>query len=258
MNLIQDILKEVKQYEDSVVITPLPEEKIEAIDSLYNYRLPEYFKCFLRFIGLRQDLIFGLLDKVNDFTNLNDFINSDDYFRFGDNGINAEYWLLKLDNENDRTVYLFDFDKTDEIIPLSFSFDDLLLNSIADLKQYYKNRPLNSSKRWGYNIEVKEKSLEKIYNQLKTEFYTEIVEPFKLEKPLGYGVKTFKAKMKIEGYLVEFRKTSVIKEDIYISFDLIEPISITNPFIEKVKDNLIQSSLKLKIYEIGIIYNSSV
>ena len=125
MTTIDKILEELEPIKDKVVINPLSKKEIHLIQSKFKKRLPDYYVEFLGKIGLKQDLIWGLNDNISKFKDLGEFIPSENYFRFGDNG-GEDYWLLKFDDEKDRTIYEYLYYNDGEIKSLNKTFDELI------------------------------------------------------------------------------------------------------------------------------------
>jgi len=132
---IDKFLEKLTPFESKVVISPLNEVEVNSIETILDRRLPEYYREFLLSIGLKQDVIWGLNDRISDFKPLDDFLpngEAEKFFRFGNNG-GEDYWLLRNDDPNDRTIYEYDYYCDYEIKSLKKTFDDLLRDAIQQL-----------------------------------------------------------------------------------------------------------------------------
>ncbi|MDA3616004.1 SMI1/KNR4 family protein [Polluticaenibacter yanchengensis] len=61
-------------------------------------KFPNYFRTFLKIFGVRQDLVFGLLNRAEDFIKLTEYLPNDikkSFVVIGDNG-GEDFWLLDI------------------------------------------------------------------------------------------------------------------------------------------------------------------
>lgn len=165
MNIDQLIIA-LQPYMDKVVINPLSQAEVSEIQSRFKKRIPEYFKEFLLKIGLKQDLVWGILDATNRFEDLGDFLPSDQYFQFSDNG-GEDYYLLKFDDEQDRTIYEYEYYKQGTIVSRNKTFDELLLESFYNLRERYDKFPLKTEKVWWVDISINTSSPSFLITQLQ-------------------------------------------------------------------------------------------
>lgn len=193
MSTIDKILQELEPYKDKVITGPMTEEEIAEIRSKFKRKLPNYYLEFLRKIGLKQNLVWGLLDRPRDFMDLEDFLGSGDYFRFGHNG-GEDYWLLKFENESDRTIYECLYYREGEIVSLEKTFDDLLKEACENTKENYDQLPLNSEMGWYIQFSANTGSAKFLVSQLKEhlDIPIEIIKEPEFESTSLAGVKSYK------------------------------------------------------------------
>lgn len=252
---IEKVLEALRPYQDKVLLTPMSEEEIESIQQKFPKKLPTYFKEFLAKIGLKQDFIWGIFDNITRFENLDSFLPSPDYFQFGDNG-GGDYWLLKFD-EQDKTIYEYDYYNQFAIVSLGKTFDDLLWEGVENVKEHYETMPLNSLKDWhvqfSIDIEIGKKFTElELGKQIEQELsqYLNIV----LIKELEYvhtvvgGVKKYEGEIEIEGQKKKIKKLSHRdwKKKVSLFFDWQESVEEMqhNSTIKKINDALKKSVFK--------------
>src|SRR5688572_29662020 len=97
---VEEFKAKLKEFESKVFVSPLNQSDVLSIESILSRKLPEYYREFLLNIGLKQDAIWGLNDRMSDFDPLTDFLpdgKSEVFFRFGHNG-GEDYWLLRNDD----------------------------------------------------------------------------------------------------------------------------------------------------------------
>ena len=257
MTTIDKILEELEPIKDKVVINPLSKKEIHLIQSKFKKRLPDYYVEFLGKIGLKQDLIWGLNDNISKFKDLGEFIPSENYFRFGDNG-GEDYWLLKFDDEKDRTIYEYLYYNDGEIKSLNKTFDELLLEELEDKKNRYQDLVSNDQKDWCVQFYIGTGSGSFLVKQLKEKLDIPIQiiqEPTYIETSKS-GVKTFEGIISINGNKTRLRK-QLIKEmgnsNLYFNFqETIEEMK-ANSTIKKIDEALSKCVFKHTLIDYGIL-----
>ena len=205
MTTVDKILEELKPYKDKVVINPLSKEEIEIIQSKFKKRIPNYFIDFLKKIGVKQDLVWGLNEGINRFEDLGDFLPSENYFRFGDNG-GEDYWLLKFDNEEDRTIYEYDYYCDFEIKSLKKTFDDLLFEALEDKIKRFENLASNDLKDWCVQFSIETGSGKFLEKELGKYVNVKLIKEPEFVETSPAGVKCYEGKIEIEGKEVLLKK----------------------------------------------------
>jgi hypothetical protein len=257
MTTIDKILEELKLYEDKVVISPLSNEEIEIIQSKFKKRMPKYFIEFLQKIGLKQDLVWGLNDGIGKFEDLEHFLPSENYFKFGDNG-GEDYWLLKFEDENDRTIYEYDYYCDNEIKSSGKTFDDLLFEALEDKRTRYENLPLNTEKDWCVQFSIGTGSGKFLVSQLKDKLNI----PFKVIKEPTFketseaGIKCYEGIVSIDGKEIPLGK-QVIKgigsADLYFNWqERIEEMK-NNSIIKQIDKALSKCVFNHILIDYGIL-----
>ena len=64
---VEEFKEKLKGFESKVVISPLGESDVIFIESILSRKLPDNYREFLLTIGLKQDAIWGLNDRIRDF-----------------------------------------------------------------------------------------------------------------------------------------------------------------------------------------------
>jgi len=250
------LLQKLEKYPDQGVITPLNESEIEQIERTLGKELPLFFKEYLRKIGLKQDVVWGVLEQVQDFDRLDDFLpegTTSQFFRFGHNG-GEDYWLLRYDEEQERAIYEYDYYNQFEIVKLDKTFDDLLWEAKEKL---IKNTPkTNAQKEWCVQFSVNTGSGKFLVNQLKSSLTIELIREPKYVDTSEAGVKTFEGMLRIEGKDIALHK-QIIQGDGSSSlyFDLEETVEVmqTDSLIKKIDEALEKSILKHVLIDYGIL-----
>ncbi len=257
MNTIDKILTDLKPYNDKVVITPLSDEEIDQIQGKFSRKLPTYYIEFLKKIGLKQDLIWGLNDGIDRFADLSEFLPSEDYFRFGDNG-GEDYWLLKFDDENDRTIYEYDYYCDGIIKCLEKTFDDLLIEGLEDIKHRYEQLTPNNAKDWCVQFSARTGSGKFLVAQLTEHFDLPIKiikEPTHVETSAA-GVKCYEGIIEIDGKEVPLTK-QVIKgagsSNLYFNWKESIQEMQHNSTIKKIDKALSKCKFKHVLIDYGIL-----
>jgi hypothetical protein len=257
MTAIDKILDGLKSIEDKVVINPLSNEEIEYIQAKFKKRLPTYYIEFLSKIGIKQDLVWGLNDGINRFMDLSDFLQSENYFRFGDNG-GEDYWLLKFEDETDRTIYEYEYYNTGEIKSLNKTFDELLFEGLEDKKKRYNEIDLNTSKNWCVQFSIGTGSGKFLASQLKDklDILVKIIQEPKYTETSEAGVKCYEGILSINGKEIPLRK-HIIKGDgssnLYFNWqETIEEMK-KDSTIKKIDDALSKCVFKHSLIDYGIL-----
>ncbi len=254
MTTIDKILGELQPYEDKVLINPLSNEEIEQIQSKYKNKLPEYFLDFLRKIGLKQDFIFGINENINDFEDLSDFIQSNNYFRFGKNG--GEDYLLLSFNENDNTIYEYDYYCDFEIKSLEKTFDDLLIQSLNNVRSNYKELVFNTLKYWSVQFSIETENGKDLENELGKFLKVKLIKEPEYIETSPAEVECYEGEIEIEEKKVVLSKQTYKywdKPTLYFDWEeSIQKMKI-NSIIKKIDKSLSNCPFNYDLIDYGII-----
>ena len=147
----ESLLTDLAPYADKVAYTPLSSQEIDHLEDLAGHRFPSFYRDYLRSFGLLQDFVFGLLQRADDFETTRAYLAEADkarYIAIGDNG-GEDCWLLRADaTELDNQLYECQHWNEQQIVPLGFSFADLLQTSLRQLRESYANRLFNHQISW--------------------------------------------------------------------------------------------------------------
>jgi len=250
MKLIDEILMDLVPFMDKVFLCPLTSKEIGELEKIYQRKFPEFYRYFLSRIGIRQDFVWGLLGRKFDFKNISEFISSTDYFQIGDNG-GEDYWLLKFDEEDDKSVYDFDYYCNSEINKIN-TFDTILIDAFEDVKTNYDKRLYNSQKGWHVEFSTNTSSTKFLEKELgKTLDVKVIKEPLKVVGDSGkdhYEVGI----IQINGEKVELKKWI---DDRSLSFNWKEPVENmkSNSLTDKIDSALRECQFKHSMVQYGIL-----
>ena len=103
---INQIRALLSPHEGNYVAFGLSQDKIDQLERKVGQSFPPYYRAYLGLLGLKQDVIFGLLERETDFIPLDDFLPPEQgmrFFRIGDNG-GEEDWLLRSDKPSDSQI----------------------------------------------------------------------------------------------------------------------------------------------------------
>ena len=205
---VAEFKEKLKEFELKVVTSPLSESEVTFIESILCRKLPDYYREFLLTIGLKQDAVWGLHDKISDFDPLTDFLpdeQSKDFFQFGHNG-GEDYWLLRNDDWSDRTIYEFDHYADFEIKSLGKTFDDLLDEAIQQLAENKNSLTSNSSKVWAVQFSINTDDINMIIDSLKKEFDCSLVKNLEKVQVSSAGVISSKGRIILQGSEIPKKK----------------------------------------------------
>ena len=130
-----EIKQQIEPLRNKVFYFALTEEEILNIEIKISNKFPKYFRDFLKIFGVRQDFVFELLKKEDDFVQKTEYLPKslrDSFVVIGDNG-GEDFWLLNSKNENDTKVYEWQYWLEGEIVEKGFEFKSLLQSSINKL-----------------------------------------------------------------------------------------------------------------------------
>lgn len=153
----ESLLTALSPYADKVAYVPLSSAEIDHLEDVAGHRFPSFYRDYLRLFGLLQDFVFGLLQTPADFKTTCAYLTKADkahYIAIGDNG-GEDCWLLRTDaTELDNRLYECQHWNEQEIVPLEFSFADLLHTSCQQLRESYTNRLFNHQKSWHAEVSI--------------------------------------------------------------------------------------------------------
>jgi hypothetical protein len=260
--MIDHFLKKIARYRSKVAIAPLIEEDVVRIEERLGRQLPEYYREFLLKIGLKQDLVPGLFNKVDDFKPLTDFLppgQSERFFQFGDNG-GEDYWLLRSDDHSDLTIYEYEYYGSGQINSLGRTFEDLLNEAVQHLEENASFLVDNSKKLWAVQFAIDTPGELEIVAALE-DFGCTLLNPVKRTEVSPAGV------ICSEGMIRLLNKDIPLKKQEYSAwatpcfyFDWEEPLEEmnNNSAIKRFEDQLKAKGLNVTLVDYGIQTKSDV
>lgn len=255
---IERFIDKLSDFKDKVTISPLSETEVNEIERILDRELPTYYRDFLLQVGLKQDVVWGLNDRVNDFDPLEDFLpdgESKRFFRFGNNG-GEDYWLLRNDDPSDKTIYEYDYYCNFEIKSLNKTFHDLLNESIWQLTENQDQLTINSDKVWAVQFSIDTNNESNIIESLKTEFNCEIANEVMYTETSPAKVVCSVGKITLQGIEIPLKKQEYEGwETASFYFDWKESVTDMkeNSLIKRIEKNLIRSGLKVTLIDYGIM-----
>lgn len=255
---LDQFIEKLKKFESKVTITPLEEFEVLNIESILNRKLPLYYREFLLKIGLKQDAIWGLNDSVSDFDPLHDFLPSGqsmNFFRFGHNG-GEDYWLLRNDDSNDRTIYEYEYYGDGMIKSLGRTFDDLLEESILLLTESHERLTANSEKVWSVQFSIDTDDINLIIESLRHEFDCNLSKDMEKTEVSPAGVICSEGGITLQGVEISIRKQEYKTwETASYYFDWREPVDIMkeDSIIKRMEKRLKDDGLKVTLIDYGIL-----
>lgn len=255
---IESFINKLSKFKDKVTISPLSETEVNEIEQILDRKLPAYYRDFLLQVGLKQDVVWGLNNRVNDFDPLEDFLPEGEhkrFFRFGNNG-GEDYWLLRSDDPSDKTIYEFDYYCNFEIKSLNKTFNDLLNEAIQQLIENQNQLTSNADKVWAVQFSIDTNNESNIIESLRTEFNCEIINEVMYTETSPAKVICSEGKIKLQGIEIPLKKQEYESwETASFYFDWKESVSDMNEnsLIKRIEDNLKSSGLKVTLIEYGII-----
>jgi len=254
---VKEFANKLTEFESKVVISPLNEGEIREIELILNRTLPEYYKEFLRTIGLKQDVIDGLNRRLNDFDPLTDFLpegQAERYFRFGDNG-GEDYWLLRNDDFSDDSIYEYEYYGDGKIKNIGKTFEGLLDESYLFLKVNKDSLVSNSKKTWSVQFSIDTNNLDEVIKSIRNEFQCNLSREIGNMQVSSAGVISSKGSITLEGVEIAIKKQEYKDWDtssFYFNWnESIEKMN-TNSFIKRVENRFRKDGLKVTLIDYGI------
>lgn len=256
MELIDEILMDLVPYMDRVFICPADDLEIKKIEEVYGRNLPKYYRYFLSRVGIRQDFIRGLHATRSRYKDISDFISSRDYFQIGNNG-GDDYWLLKFDDENNRTIYEYDYYCNGEILSTTKSFDSIIIDAFEDVKLNYDKKAKNTEKVWCVEFSINTGSPSFLVKELGKDLEVKLLkEPKKILK--DGEIEFENGLLEIEGKEVELKKW--VYSNPSLSFNWKEPVleMREESVIKKIDLALENCLFSHKLVQYGILKNKEI
>ncbi|RGE39601.1 SMI1/KNR4 family protein [Comamonas testosteroni] len=123
---LKDIKKRLRIINKSIVFSPLTKAAIKKLEKQLNVVFPEYLVNYLSLFGFEQNLCDCFFQAENDFIAHNQEMHESEYMRnylmVGDR-YGEDFWLIRLDDANDRRIYHWE---DDEIIETEHTFDSFI------------------------------------------------------------------------------------------------------------------------------------
>jgi hypothetical protein len=161
------LLEKLRPYADSVAYIALTEAEIDELEKLAGHRFPDFYREYLNTFGLLQDFVFGLLQRPNDFKTQREYLPKEfwpEYIVVGDNG-GEDCWLFRADaTASYNQLYECQHWDNNQIVPLGFSFTDLLFNSLPEPDAVHLP---NDQKAWCTQAMITTQDEEKLLAVLK-------------------------------------------------------------------------------------------
>jgi hypothetical protein len=225
-------LNDLNPYSDKFYITPIKENEIDVAEKRLQIKFPDYFRAFLRHIGLKQDLVSTLcvsFDKIIEASGELPKEIAKEFFPIGNSW--GGMLLLKKETIDNKIFYLDGKTKNiDNIEEWYTDFEGLLSESAKLLIHTYKDRVSNSAKKWAVHFTINTNNEKLIYQVLSAKRLKRWRKTFVTDEKVNH----YRSKMRYEGgNYIFFKSEHKDREDTSYSF------SIEIPFLEIKADNII-------------------
>ena len=123
---LKDIKKRLRTINKAIVFSPLTKAAIKKLEKQLNVVFPDYLVNYLSLFGFEQNLCDCFFQAESDFLAHNKEMHASEYMRnylmVGDK-YGEDFWLIRLDDANDRRIYNWE---DDEIIETENTFDSFI------------------------------------------------------------------------------------------------------------------------------------
>jgi len=257
MTFVDRFLEAIRPFRDAIVIHPLTTDEVEKIERALGNPLPPYYREFLLKVGLKQDVVHGLHNQLSDFDNLDNLLPENRghrFFRFGDNG-SDDYWLLRIDDPTDMTIYQYDQYDTYQVVSMHKNFEQLLLDSVEQLKLNKSRLIENYRKVWRVQFAVDTRQAQNVIDALAEDFDCALLaDPDELELTAD-GVSRPEGRIMIDNTTVTLRIQDAPQwgtPSYYFSWE--EPVAdmVDNSRIKRIEAALVAGGLDITVIDYGI------
>ena len=123
---LKDIKKRLRIINKTIVFSPLTKAAIKKLEKKLNVVFPEYLVNYWILFGFEQNLCDCFFQAENDFIEHNKEMHASEsmrnYLMVGDR-YGEDFWLIRLDDANDRRIYQWE---DDEITETQHTFDSFI------------------------------------------------------------------------------------------------------------------------------------
>jgi hypothetical protein len=166
-----NILKKIDPYKDKAFWFPMGESEIKDLEKRIGQNFPSYFKQFLLTFGIRQDFVFDLFRREQDYIDEYSFLPKrfrKHFVPIGKSAAGGDTWLIKVHSEEQK-IYEYWHEDYGELSTLEYSFMQLIDRDIAELAELYNNKPLNKDKSWCVQFSIPTKMETLLLNTIEAE-----------------------------------------------------------------------------------------
>lgn len=253
-SVYKETLRQIEPYKDWVYFHGLTEGEVLNIESAINNKFPKYFREYLKIFGVRQDLVFGLLSKEDDFFKLTEYLPNDikkSFVVIGDNG-GEDFWLLNSEDDNDTNIYEWKHWLNGEVVNMGYNFETLLNQSISKLLDDKIVRATNDLKFWNVQFAIPTNDENSLYTTLSFE----PTQQWELEEISSANVHCYLTKVKLDNTEIKLKRQEYEgwNSPIYY-FNLKEPVSNfgKHSLIKDLDTKLKQTFPEYSLIDYGIL-----
>jgi len=232
----------------------LTSDEVDKLEKQIGQRFPAYFRQFLLTFGIRQDFVFELFKREQDFVDEYKYLPKSlrqHFVPIGGSSAGGDTWLIKTQSNGNR-IYELWHEGDGELTILDFSFIELIDRNIEELSELYDRKPYNKDKNWCVQFAItttKESLLLKTIGAQQTKGWTDA-------EISSAGVYTYNTEIELAFKKIRLGRQEYKdwKKPTYY-FDWKEPAYQigTGSFIRALDKNLTKAFKDYKLIDYGIL-----
>ena len=124
-----EILLKLRPYKDKVFCFPMTEREVTQLEKQMGQQFPVYYRQFLLVFGIRQDFVFELFQRHQDFVSEYQYLPKPLKKKFvpiGGSDAGGDTWLVKASEPDEQRIYELWHEGGGELTLLDFTFNDLI------------------------------------------------------------------------------------------------------------------------------------
>lgn len=249
-----DIQLKLEPYKDKAFYFPLSLNEVTNLQKQIGQNFPDYYRQFLLTFGIRQDFVFELFKREEDFADQYKWLPKKlrrDFVPIGGSSAGGDTWLIKSNSEEQK-IYELWHEGNGELTELDFSFKELIEKNISELGELFERKPFNKDKNWCVQFSIqttKETELLKTINAQQTKGWTDV-------EVSSAGVRSFETEIELASKKIRLSRQEFKgwQKPIYY-FNWKEPAYQigAGSFIRTLNEKLIKAFKGYKLIDYGIL-----